>query len=33
VAARSGGMVTLLERGILAALAGETTLDEINRVI
>ncbi len=32
-AARGGGMVTLLERGILAALAGETTLDEINRVI
>lgn len=32
-AARSGGMVTLLERGVLAALRGETTLDEINRVI
>lgn len=32
-AARAGGMVTLIERGILAALRGETTLDEINRVI
>lgn len=32
-AAREGGMVTLLERGVLAALRGETTLDEINRVI
>lgn len=32
-AARKAGMVTLLERGILAALAGETTLDEINQVI
>jgi type II secretory ATPase GspE/PulE/Tfp pilus assembly ATPase PilB-like protein len=32
-AARAGGMVTLLENGILAALRGETTLDEINRVI
>lgn len=32
-AARTSGMVTLLERGILAALRGETTLDEINRVI
>lgn len=32
-AARAGGMVTLLERGVLAALRGETTLDEINRVI
>lgn len=31
--ARTGGMVTLLERGVLAALRGETTLDEINRVI
>ena len=31
--ARAGGMVTLLERGVLAALKGETTLDEINRVI
>lgn len=31
--ARSGGMVTLLENGVLAALRGETTLDEINRVI
>lgn len=32
-AAREGGMITLLERGVLAALRGETTLDEINRVI
>ena len=32
-AAREGGMITLLERGVLAALRGETTLEEINRVI
>lgn len=32
-AARKGGMVSLLERGVLAALRGETTLEEINRVI
>lgn len=32
-AAREGGMITLLERGVLAVLRGETTLDEINRVI
>lgn len=32
-AARKSGMVTLLERGVLAALRGETTLEEINRVI
>ncbi len=32
-AARQAGMVTLLEAGVLAALRGETTLDEINRVI
>lgn len=31
--ARQNGMVTLLERGVLAALRGETTLDEVNRVI
>jgi type II secretory ATPase GspE/PulE/Tfp pilus assembly ATPase PilB-like protein len=31
--ARSQGMVTLLENGVLAALRGETTLDEVNRVI
>lgn len=31
--ARKSGMVTLLESGILAALRGETTLDEINRAI
>jgi type IV pilus assembly protein PilB len=32
-AAREAGMVTLMERGVLAALRGETTLDEVNRVI
>ncbi len=32
-AARDGGMVTLLESGVLAALRGETTLDEVNSVI
>jgi len=32
-AAREAGMVTLLERGVLAALRGETTLDEVNKVI
>ncbi len=32
-AAREAGMVTLQEHGILAALRGETTLEEINRVI
>ncbi len=32
-AARSAGMVTLLEQGVLAALRGETTLEEVNRVI
>lgn len=31
--ARAGGMVTLLESGVLAALRGDTTLDEINRAI
>lgn len=31
--ARENGMVTLLENGILAALRGDTTLDEVNRVI
>lgn len=31
--ARQDGMVTLLEAGVLAVLRGETTLDEINRVI
>lgn len=31
--ARENGMVTLMEQGILAALRGETTLEEINRVI
>jgi type II secretory ATPase GspE/PulE/Tfp pilus assembly ATPase PilB-like protein len=32
-AAKAGGMVTLLQRGVLSALSGETTLDEVNRVI
>jgi type II secretory ATPase GspE/PulE/Tfp pilus assembly ATPase PilB-like protein len=32
-AAREGGMLTLLQVGVLAALRGETTLDEVNRVI
>ena len=32
-AAREAGMVTLIEHGVLAALRGETTLEEINRVI
>ncbi len=31
--AKENGMVTLLQAGVLAALRGETTLDEINRVI
>lgn len=31
--AREGGMVTLLQQGVLAALRGETTLEEVNRVI
>ncbi len=31
--ARKGGMVTLLEHAVLAALRGETTLEEVNRVI
>jgi type II secretory ATPase GspE/PulE/Tfp pilus assembly ATPase PilB-like protein len=31
--ARKNGMVTLLEHGVLAALRGETTLEEINRAI
>jgi len=31
--AREQGMVTLLEAGVLAALRGETTLDEVNRAI
>jgi len=32
-AAKKGGMVTLLQVGVLAALKGETTLEEINRVV
>ena len=31
--AKKGGMITLLQAGILAALRGETTLEEVNRVI
>lgn len=31
--ARENGMVTLLEHGVLAALRGETTIEEVNRVI
>ena len=31
--ARAGGMLTLEQVGVLAALRGETTLDEIGRVI
>jgi type II secretory ATPase GspE/PulE/Tfp pilus assembly ATPase PilB-like protein len=31
--ARENGMVTLIEHGVLAALRGETTLEEVNRVI
>lgn len=33
VAAKKEGMLTLLQVGVLAALRGETTLDEINRVV
>lgn len=32
-AAKEGGMLTLLQVGVLAALRGETTLDEISRVV
>lgn len=32
-AAKKNGMVTLLQAGVLAALRGETTLEEVNRVI
>ncbi len=32
-AARQDGMVTMLQKGVLKALAGETTLDEVNRVL
>ena len=31
--AKKAGMPTLLQVGVLAALRGETTLEEINRVI
>jgi len=33
IAARKDGMVTLMEQGILSALRGETTLDEVNQAI
>jgi type II secretory ATPase GspE/PulE/Tfp pilus assembly ATPase PilB-like protein len=33
LAAKKNGMATLLQVGVLAALRGETTLDEVNRVI
>lgn len=32
-AARRNGMVTMLQKGVLKALAGETTLEEVNRVL
>ena len=32
-AAKENGMVTLLQAGVLTALRGETTLEEVNRVI
>lgn len=32
-AARASGMQTLLQSGVLAALRGDTTLEEVNRVI
>lgn len=31
--AKEGGMITLLQQGVLAALRGETTIEEINRVV
>ena len=31
--AREGGMLTLQQKGIMAALRGETTIEEIARVI
>ena len=31
--ARRGGMLTLMQKGVLAALRGETTLEEISRII
>jgi type II secretory ATPase GspE/PulE/Tfp pilus assembly ATPase PilB-like protein len=31
--ARGNGMVTMLQRGVLQALAGKTTLEEVNRVL
>ena len=31
--AKEDGMVTMLQKGVLKALAGETTLDEVNRVL
>ena len=32
-AARNNGMVTMLQKGVLKALKGETTLEEVNRVL
>ena len=31
--ARRSGMVTMLQKGLLKALKGETTIEEINRVL
>ncbi|MDR2523946.1 MAG: Flp pilus assembly complex ATPase component TadA, partial [Candidatus Nomurabacteria bacterium] len=31
--ARTDGMVTMLQKGVLKALAGETTIEEVNRVL
>ena len=31
--AKQQGMITLLQAGVLAALRGETTLEEVNRVL
>ena len=31
--ARQQGMITMLQKGVLKALSGETTLEEVNRVL
>ena len=31
--AKRDGMITMLQKGVLKALAGETTLEEVNRVL
>lgn len=31
--AQQHGMVTMLQKGVLRALAGDTTLEEVNRVL